>query len=115
MALTKAREAITQVTATGQSTTLDIAASYRTSIYIEHNNGTGTITAGAQIIIQVKPDGGTVWYDFITLEADTTASSENQWVIMLPDDAGDVRIDYTAPTGSTGHTLDAEVGKITGV
>lgn len=113
MALNKDLAAITQVTATGQSITLDISASYRTTAYIRHVNGTGTISAGASIQIQVRPEGSSTWVNFGgALVANTTASATQYWSIQLPDDAGEVRIDYTAPSGSTGHTLDMEVGKI---
>jgi hypothetical protein len=115
MALTKSRAAITQVTATGQSTTLDLGASYTHSLYIRHVNGTGSITVQATGVVECRSEGGTVWFTLTTLGFGTTASAVIEATVALPDDAGEVRIDYTAPTGSTGHTLDAEAGLITGV
>lgn len=116
MALTKARETITQVTATGTSTVIDIADSYSSEAYIKHVNGTGTITAGAQVQVEVRPDGGTDYFNLGgALLFGTTASATETRVVLLPDSAGDVRFSYTAPTGSTGHTLDAEVAQTTGI
>jgi len=114
MAPTKDRAAITQLTATGNSTDLDVSGAYRASLGIEHNNGTGTITVGAQIDVRVKPASGS-WYVLTTITANLTASSQQTWVVDIPDGMASVDLDYTAPTGSTGHTLDAEVGRITAV
>lgn len=112
MPLVKTPQAITQLTATGQSvalTTLD----YQKSIYIQHVNGTGTITAGATVAVQCRPADSTVrWYTLISLGFGTTASATETRIVQLPGDAGSVRLDYTAPTGSTGHTLDAQTGEI---
>jgi hypothetical protein len=112
--LAKTHQAITQLTATGQSIALTTAA-YRQSVYIQHVNGTGTITAGASVAVQVRPAGSTTrWYTLLTLAFGTTASATETRVVPLPDDAGSVRLDYTAPSGSTGHTLDAQSGEVTG-
>ena len=113
MALTKSRAAISQLTATGQSTALNVAASYRHSIYVKMTNGTATITAGATVKVQARPTGSSQWYDLLTLAFGTTASVVETRVVILPDDTGEVRLDYTAPTGGSGHALDAEVGTIT--
>jgi hypothetical protein len=113
VALTKSRAAITQVTATGQSTTLDLGASYRHSLYVRHVNGTGTISAQGTGVVECRTEGGSTWFTLSTFGFGTTASAASEFTVDLPDDAGDVRIDYTAPAGSTGHTLDAEVGLIT--
>ena len=117
MALTKGRQAITQLSSSGTSDTLDISGSYKTTLYIEHNNGSGTISAGASILVQVRPDGASEWYDYVTIPGSTTSSDDQTWTVDLPDDAGDVQIIYTEPTddGTEGQTLDAEVGKITAI
>lgn len=116
MALTKDRAAITQLSASGPSTTLDLTSAYRSTLYVHHVNGTGTITVGATIQVQVQSEAGTEWFDFGgPLRGNLTASAVQEWAVELPDDAGAARIDYTVPTGSTGHTLDAEVGRITGI
>ena len=116
MALTKTRTAITQVTATGQSTAPDASNAYRSSFYIKHVNGTGTITVGCTVQVQVRPTGSSTYYNFGGgLKGNLTASATQYWVVELPDDAADTRLDYTAPTGSTGHTLDGEVGEITAI
>lgn len=113
MALTKSRSAITQVTATGQSTTLDTSGSYDHSLYIRHVNGSGSITVQATGVVEIRTEGGSTWFTLTTLGFGTTASAAVEAVVDLPFNCGDVRIDYTAPTGSTGHTLDAEVGTVT--
>lgn len=115
MAVTKTNSSITQVTATGNSTDIDISNAYAATAHIEHNNGTGTITVAAQIDVRVSSDGGTTWYVLATLVADTTASSQQWWVVDLPPGSDTVDLDYTAPTGSTGHTLDMDVGEITAI
>lgn len=112
MALTKDRAAITQVTATGQSSALSLATAYRSSLYIRHVNGTGSISVGATVQVQVRVNS--VWYNLGgPFVFGTTASAAETRVVQLPDDATEVRLDYTAPTGSTGHTLDSEVGRLT--
>ena len=113
MPIVKARSAIATVTASGPSGAVSIASSYRHSIYIRHANGTGTITAGATVKVQVRPQGSSTWADLLVMGFGTTASAVETRVAPLPDDAAEVRLDYTAPIGSTGHTLDAEVGQIT--
>ena len=115
MASTKDKAAITQVTATGNSTDIDTSDDYNQDIFIKHVNGTGTITAGAQIDIRVRPNGSSQWYVLGSLYGNTTASSAQTWVVPLPQTAAEVDLDYTAPTGSTGHTLDAEVGRMTAI
>jgi hypothetical protein len=112
--LLKGLTAITQMTGAGQSTTVSVASSYRHSAYVRHANGTGTITAGASVRVQVRPQGSSNWCDLLTLAFGTSASATETRVAPLPDDAAEVRLDYIVPTGSTGHTLDAEVGQITG-
>jgi len=113
VALTKSRAAITQLTASGTSTTLDVSASYQTTCYIKHVNGTGTITGQGTAVVQVRTNGGTEWYDLTEVGFGTTASDVVEVAVDVPADADDVQIVYTAPAGSTGHTLDAEVGTIT--
>lgn len=113
MSLTKALTAITALTATGTSDTIAVDASYRHSAYLKHVNGTGTITASASVIVQVRAKDSSTWFDLTRLAFSTTASATETRVVSLPDDATEVRFSYTAPTGSTGHSFNAEVGKIT--
>ena len=115
MALTKTRTAITQVTASGNSSDLDVSNAYRATLGIKHVNGTGAITAGAQITVRWKPNSGSTWYELTTIVCGTTASATELFTVDVPDAATDVDLDYTAPTGSSGHTLDAEVAEITGI
>lgn len=112
MALTKSRSAITQLAASGTSTPIDVSTSYEHTLYVRHSNGTGTVTTAAAIKVQVKPSGGS-WTTLTTLAASTTAAQADQFVVRIPDDAAAVQVVYTAPTGPTGFTLDAEVGTIT--
>lgn len=111
MALTKTNASITQVTATGQSGSLAYTTQDAT-LNVKHVNGTGTITEGAEVQIQTSPDGGTTWYDMGgPFKFGTTASGTETRVADLPIGNNAVRLDYTAPTGSTGHTLDAQIGR----
>jgi hypothetical protein len=118
MALAKNAQAITQLAIAGTSTTITTTA-YRQSVYIQHVNGTGTITTGATVAVQVRPANSPVrWYTLLTLAFGTTASpaagATETRVVPLPDDAGSIQLVYAVPTGSTGHTLDAQVGEVTG-
>ena len=113
MSLAKSHDTITQLTATGQSTSLDIRASYRQSLYVKHYNGSGSVSAAGTAKIQVKPNGSSTWYDLVSVAFGTTTGGTDTSVIPIPDDAGSVRLDYTAPSGASGFTLDAEVGLIT--
>lgn len=115
MPVTKSRSAATQLTATGTGTTLSLSTSYGHSLYYRHVNGTGTITTQGSAVLECRTSGGTTWFTLTTLQFGTTASEAREAIIPLPDDANEVRLDYTAPVGSTGHTLDYEVGTITGV
>jgi hypothetical protein len=112
MAATKDRAAFTQLTASGTSGALDVSTAYRASLYLRHYNGTGTVTVGASLTIQVKASGGTMTALRIVTGSLTT-SAYDQWVIMLPDDATSVQVVYVAPTGASGYTLDGEVGRLT--
>lgn len=117
MALTKTNGSITQVAATGNSTTVDVSDAYAATISIKHVNGTGTITAGAQVQPEISHDGGTAWFrDGGAFVFGTTASATEFRTYIPPTDgiaAKSVRFAYTAPTGSTGHTLDASHTKVT--
>ena len=114
MALTKTFSAITQVTATGTSTTIDIAASYDSEAYIRHDNGTGTPSTAAEIQVQVKPDGSSNWIDHLApIKCSLVAADEQDFLVLLPRGGGDVQFVYTAPGTSTGYTLDAEVSLVT--
>lgn len=111
MPLTKTNAAITQLTATGNSDTLAYATQAAT-LNIRHANGTGSITTGAIVQIQVSPDGGSTWYDYGgAFSFGATASATESRVADLPLGNDAVRLQYTEPDGSSGHTLDAQIGK----
>lgn len=116
MAASKSRIALAQLSGVGgASAVADISAAYRASLYLKHVNGTGTISQGALVTIQLRTSGGSEWYDYLPIPFGTTASQQElKGGIEIPDDAGAVRVNYTPPSGSTGHTLDIEVGTVTG-
>ncbi len=113
MALAKSKGGITPLTASGQTPEISLAASYRQSAYIRNINGTGTLTAGATVRVQVRPLASAAWYELASLIFGTAASASETRVIPLPDDAAGVRLDYVTPIGGTGHSLDAEFGQVT--
>lgn len=115
MALSKGRSAITQLTASGTSTTLDVSGAYSATLLIKHSNGTGTVTAEASFQVQVKSQGGSSWYTWTIAIASKTAAQVDDITIALPPDVASMRIVYTSPTGATGATCDAEVATTTGI
>lgn len=110
MALVKGRSAFTQLTASGTMTALDVSAANRQSVSISHFNGTGTPTVAATVAVQYKYSGGARWYTLTTWQASLVAGQVDQVGFRIPDAAASVQLVYTAPTGATGFTLDAEVG-----
>lgn len=111
MALVKGRSAITQLTASGTSTPLDVSASYTQTLYISHSNGTGTVTTAGSVQVQVQPSGSSRWYNYGgPIQFSTTAAIVDSYAVALRDDTTGVQLVYTAPAGATGYTLDAEVG-----
>ena len=108
---------LTQLTATGNTGVIAVDTDLALLCSIEHNNGTGTITAAATIQPQVSHDG-TNWFDYGgAFTCDTTASSQQffTFAVDLPLPGNDVRFSYTAPTGSTGHTLDVAFTRTTAI
>lgn len=115
MALTKSRSAITQLTASGTSTTMSVSTSYGHVCLLKHSNGTGTVTAGATADVQVQTTGGSLWYSLTggTIAFTGTAAASEDRAVAIPDAVASVRVVYVGPTGPTGFTLDAECGTIT--
>lgn len=108
---------ITQLTTTNNTPAIDISGKFGITIDFEHVNGTGTITAGAEVTVSGSHDGIT-YYPIVQFIFGTTASSTEKrrcslGMNQLPADS--IRIEYTEPTGSTGHTLDAEYTTIDSV
>lgn len=112
MALTKSHRSITQLTNTGTSTELDVSDSYSHTLYVRHSNGANSVTTVALIVVKAKPSGGTYTALPAFSPSKVTAQADD-WLIPLPGDAASVEIDYTAPSGPDGFTLDAEVGIVT--
>jgi hypothetical protein len=115
MAVTLATGTITQLTAAGTSTEMDIANAYAAAISIKHVNGTGTITTGGIVRVEISYDG-TNWETDITFTFGLTASATEFRTYPPPADGlpiDAVRLVWTVPVGSTGHTLDARFGKAT--
>ena len=115
MSLTKTSAAITQLTGSGNSTTLNVTPSYYHTLYLSHYNGTGSVTGSATAKVQIQPASAIRWYDLTTVTFSLTTSATDTQPVDIPIDATGVRIVYTAPTGPTGFTLDAEVGEESGI
>lgn len=118
MALTKTNGSLTQLTATGNTAAIDLTDAYSVAISLIHVNGTGTITAGAQVQPQISHDGSNYRNDGGPFLFNTTASATEHRTYTAPTDAlavKFVRFAYTAPSGSTGHTFNVEFTKTTGV
>lgn len=110
MAFDKTRAAITQLTASGASTTLNAASGVGCVLLIRHSNGAGSVTAAATAQVQMQAKGGSAWYSppaYLVAFGSTAAAVEDR-AVAIPDGVGSVRVVYTAPTGPTGFTLDAE-------
>ena len=117
MAVAKNRGAITQLTASGTSTTIDLSLIYTAVLFVKHFNGTGTVTTAASFLVQYQAKGGTLWYT-LNNQAFTPSAitgKTDDFTIFIPDGTGAVQLVYTAPAGPTGFTLDAEAGEITGL
>ena len=89
-----------------------LAGASTSGVLHEHATGTGTITVGGIVKVQVQPNGSSEWYDWRTVPFGTTASTTETACVEIPDGAGAVRLSWTVPSGSTGHTLDGEVSYI---
>lgn len=115
MALSKSSSAITQLTASGTSTTATISAGVSPLVSLYHSNGTGSVSAAATAQVQYRVDGAARWYSPTSLLVTfgTTAAAVESRRVSLPDSATSSRIVYTAPTGPTGYTLDAETSYVT--
>lgn len=107
---TQTAGSLTQLSATGNTGEIATASKLGLICSIKHVNGTGTITSGAEIQPQVEHN--TNWFDFGgAFAADADESSENVFTLSLPAESipgSAVRFAYTAPSGSTGHTLNVE-------
>ena len=116
MALTLGRVVAAQLIASGSGATLNVATGYAKSLYYSHLNGSGTaISPQGSAIVEGRTAGGLTWYTIVEVGFGTTANQRLEDVVMLPTDLAEVRMIYTAPGGSTGHTLDYEVGLVTGL
>ena len=115
MALTKANGTITQMTAAGNSTSMSFSDAYAGAISIKHVNGTGTITTGGIVRVEISHDG-TNWETDTTFTFGLTESATEFRTYTPPADGlpiHSVRLVYTVPVGSSGHTLDARFSKTT--
>lgn len=116
MSLTKDRVAITQLTAAGTSTVLDVTGSYFNTLLVRHVNGAGTVTVAGSFLVQVQAANGTIWYPLNNqgFQASTTTGATDYFTIRIPKGIAKVQLVYTPPTGATGFTLDAEIAEETG-
>lgn len=112
MPITKSRAAISQLTASGQSSALNVSGSEGGTLYVRHVNGAGTLTVQGQAVIEVKTEGGANWFTIALLPFGLVANDPIEVPVPIPIDAASVRADYTAPSGSTGHSFDMEAGLV---
>lgn len=111
MALTKAATSLaSSVTTTSTTSGVDISNAYRSSVYYSMVQ-VGTATTAASMVVEVSPDGST-WYDLTEITFGTAADTY-EGVVEMPDDAQEVRLAFTAQSGGTSSTLNAQVGEVT--
>jgi hypothetical protein len=118
MALTRTSAALTQLTASGDTSDVDVSAAYTALFSIKHVNGTGTITVAATIQPKISHNGTDFFNYGGAFTCSTTASATEIFTLSLdlsevPD--AEVRFTYVEPTGSTGETLDVSYTLTTGV
>lgn len=108
---TRAGASAAALTGNGTTASLDITAGHRADAYISHTNGTGTITAGGRVQIQVQRGTSGGFFNWgPPIIFGTTASAVETETVPLPDSAIAVQAVYTVPTGSTGHSMTLSVG-----
>lgn len=112
MALSKTSSAITQLTSSGTSTALNISAGIAPVLCLHHSNGTGSVTGAATAQVKFELNGAVRYYGppELLITFGTGAAATEDRSVSVPDSSTSVEIVYTAPTGPTGFTLDAEVG-----
>ena len=116
MPLTKTNGSITQLTTTSNSVVVDVSDAYAAVFSVRHANGTGTITAAATVQPQISHDGTNWRNDGGAFAFGLDASTTELRTYVPPTDGlavKSVRFAYTAPVGSTGHTLDCDYSKTT--
>lgn len=104
---------LAQLTATGDTAPADISDAYSASFSVRHVNGTGSITAGAVVQPQISYDGANWENDGGAFKFGVVAEAQEFRTYIPPADGfpiHSVRFAYTAPVGSTGHTLDVSFG-----
>lgn len=111
MAVSKTASAITQLTSSGDSSTISNSAGIEADWYVKHTNGTGTITVGGVVTVNVRPNGSSTWYNFCVLNFGLTASTVETRVVRIPGSTAETRVNYVIPSGGSGHLCDAELGR----
>ena len=109
---TKTSQAITEMVSDGFSDEIDLSVTDRATLAIKHVNGTGTITSGAVVIIEVQGGDSTNWAMLQSFILSSVASDVEEIVATVPDASSKVRLNYSSPVGSTGHTLNADCFKV---
>lgn len=111
MALAKTSQSVTQLTSSGTSSSYSVSGGISVLVSLYHSNGTGTVSAAATAQIQYQVNGASRWYAplILLVTFGTSTSSVEPRSISLPDSITAVKITYTAPTGATGYSLDAEI------
>jgi len=114
MAIVKSSGSITQMTASGTSTTVPVGATLSPYAVLLHSNGSGAVSAAGSAQIQYQFAGSAVWHtDLPAITFTTTTGGTLSQGVLLPDAVSNARAVYTAPTGPTGYTLDMEIGWVT--
>ena len=109
---TKTTQAITELTADGPSDEIDLSAIDRASLYVKHNNGSGTPSTAGSIALEVQGVGSSNWHPVQSLIFSKVAGDVEDGSFPIPDDAGKARLSYYAPSGTTGQTLNADCMKV---
>jgi hypothetical protein len=115
MALTKSNGSITQLTATGNSVSVDVSDSYASVFSIRHTNVNATVTAGGVVQPQISHDGTNWRNDGGAFVFGTALATELRTYVPPTDGLAvkNVRFAYTFPTGGSSHTLDCDYTKTT--
>lgn len=69
----------------------------------------GAATTAATFSVEVSVDVGSTYRALTAITAPTAAGTYD-WTIGIPDATTHVRIDYTAQSGGTSSTMDAQIG-----
>lgn len=113
MALTKSFTSIfSAVTATTTSAAIAVTTSYASEVYV-NIVVVGAPTVGASFSIQCSADTSTYPSVIGPFSAGIVALTYNFPPIVIPPGTSDIKIAYTAQTGGTSSTINAQVSLVT--